>query len=203
MGRFLVNVHVQVDDLEALTEEMRRMADGACWVTPAKNGWSSVYEEQASSQDDAWIRELTARLSDQLQTGAIAFLVHDSDVFCYWLYDRGELIDEFNSCPDYFGGEESFEVSDDSEFGGDDSDGSDSGSGDPRGRPEIVARYCHPARRPQEIEGVLASKETFAESQLEKLAALLGIDAARAMTDSQDLEGEQDPEEIGAIPVGR
>jgi hypothetical protein len=158
MGGFIVNVHVQVDDLEALTEEMRRMADGACWVTPVKNGRSSVYEEQASSQDEAWIRELTGRLSDQLQTGAIAFLVHDSDVFCYWLYDRGELIDEFNSCPDYFGGSNSFEVSDESEFG----------SADLKGRPDVLARYCRPPRRAQEIERVLATGETFAELQTRK-----------------------------------
>jgi hypothetical protein len=195
MGRFLVNVHVQVDDLEALTEEMRRLAEGDCWVTSATNGWSSVYEEHASSQDDTWIRELTGRLADQLQTAAIAFLVHDSDVFCYWLYDKGKLVDQFNSCPDYFGE-------------GDGDSGEDGGESafetpDVTGQPEVVARYCRPPRPPKEVERVLAASETFAESQLAQLAALLGIDDTRAMTDCVDLGGEQDPEEIGAVFVER
>jgi hypothetical protein len=193
MGTFLVNVHIQTDDLEALAEEMRRLEGGDCWVTTAKNGWSSVYEEQASSQDDTWIRELTGRLSDQLQTAAIAFLVHDSDVFCYWLYDRGELIDEFNSFPDYFGASDSFE--DESE--------SDVGSADVKGKPDVLARYCRPPRRPNEVERVLTSSEAFAEAQLEKLASLLGIDGARAATDFRDLGDEQEPEAIGAIFIER
>ena len=30
-------------------------------------------------------------------------MVHDDDVFCYWYLKNGQLIDLFNSCPDYFG----------------------------------------------------------------------------------------------------
>ena len=103
VGAFLVNVHVRTDDHEKLADGLRALPIGGCWVAPSANGWATVLEERASTQDDQWIRKLAAAASREAQAATIAFLVHDSDIFCYWLFDRGELLDEFNSCPEYFG----------------------------------------------------------------------------------------------------
>src|SRR5438105_4902268 len=102
MGAFIVNLHVRAEEREGLVLAMRELAANRSWVTAPKDGWVSVYEERASTQDDDWIRELGAELSGRLDTTAAAFLVHDSDFLCYWLFERGDIVDEFNSCPDYF-----------------------------------------------------------------------------------------------------
>src|SRR6185436_11994097 len=153
MGAFLVNVHVRNEDHGSLMEALRELPVDRGWITPAKNGWASVYEERASTQDDAWIRELGGSLSGKLDARTVAFLVHDSDFLCYWLFDRGELVDEFNSCPDYF-----------------DDDGGDRSVSTAVGRPDLLLPFCRPGTRLRDIERILAQDPTFAESQLEELA---------------------------------
>src|SRR5205823_4660728 len=69
---------------------------------PAKNGWVTVYDEASDGQNEKVLRSLGEALSKQLDTVVIACLVHDSDIAMYWLFDRGHLVDEFNSAPDYF-----------------------------------------------------------------------------------------------------
>lgn len=186
MGSFVVNLHVRTKDHDALVREVADLRLGQCYVAPPKKGWASLYEDRLSSQDDAWIRQLGSELSGRLQSPAIAFLVHDSDFVCYWLFDKGELQDEFNSCPDYFG----------DDFGG---------SGDVetlRGRPDVLLRYCRRGVKLTDVESVLEQEPIFAEGQLEELARLLGIDIERAMADFRYLGQDIDPDEIGAVFTG-
>src|SRR5262249_41361194 len=141
-----------------------------CWVTTPKDGWATVYDEESSNQDDARIRQLGADLSRRLDTTATAFLIHDSDFLCYWLFDRGEIVDEFNSCPDYF------------------DDGPGSGETTTvSGRPEVLLRFCKPGSKLRDVKKVLQAETVFAEEQLHDLAGLLGIDPQRATTDYRDL----------------
>jgi hypothetical protein len=51
-------------------------------------------------------------------------MVHGSDIACYWLFDNGQILDEFNSDPGYFDA---------------DADGPPSPAG---GRPDVLSRYC-------------------------------------------------------------
>src|SRR5260370_40549738 len=102
MGLFCVNFHFRTTDDRALPEVLNRRGITRYRVVPAKSGWTSLYEEQASEQDDRRIRDLASGLSEDLHVAAIAFLVHDSDIACYWLFDNGQLLDEYNSDPGYF-----------------------------------------------------------------------------------------------------
>jgi ankyrin repeat protein len=72
-------------------------------VTSAKNGWTTVYDEKSESQDMDELRRVAKGLSTKLATDVFAFMLHDSDVFIYMLYQKGKLVDQFNSQPDYFG----------------------------------------------------------------------------------------------------
>lgn len=182
MGAFLVNVHVQTEDQASLVHALHDMSIARSWVTPASEGWSTLYEERASTQDDEWIRELSRSLSTRLETRAVAFLVHDSDFFCYWLFDRGELVDEFNSCPDYF-------------------DDGAAGEGS-AGQPEVLLRFCRPGHRVEEIERILHQETTFAETQLEELAPLLGIGVERVLVDFGDFDAGGETEGLDAVFVG-
>jgi hypothetical protein len=169
MGLFCVNFHFRTNDDRALSLALNRRGVTRQRVVPGKNGWTALYEEQASEQDDRRIRELGKGLSGDVHAPAIAFLVHDSDIACYWLFEDGNLLDEYNSDPDYFR---------------DDYDGPKRPSG---GRTDVLVRYCRPGTLEIDLARILAEKNVratiFAEHLIERLAKALGIDPALAIAD--------------------
>ena len=177
MGLFCANFHFRTDDHATLEAAAAKRKVKSCRVMSAKNGWVSLYDERASEQDDDRIRDVAKNLSKDLKSPAIAFLVHDSDIACYWLYDGGTLLDEFNSCPDYFD---------------DDGDGETPPSG---GKTDVLVRFCRPGVTEDQLSEILHADETFAESIIEKLADALGIDPSRALADYRDGGGGLDDED--------
>jgi hypothetical protein len=164
MGLFCVNFHFRSADQNALTAALARHGADRHRILSDKNGWTSLYEEQASEQDDRRIRDLAAALTRDLNGAAIAFMVHDSDIACYWLYENGKLLDEFNSCPDYF-------------------DEVESGAGPSGGDVDVLLRFCRPNVRGEYLRGILSEDDLFAENIIERLAGALGIDPQRALAD--------------------
>lgn len=171
MGLFCVNLHFRATDDKALSAALNRRGVTQYRIFPAENGWTSLYEEEASWQDEARIRVLAGGLSKDLHVAAVAFTVHDSDIACYWLFDDGRLLDQYNSCPDYF----------------DDDATDDEPQGPAGGRPDVLLRYCRDGVRQDELATVLAEETVFAESVIERLADALGIDVDRALADYRDL----------------
>jgi hypothetical protein len=166
MGAFITNYHVRSDSLEKVRDALApRIKNSAAYVSLPQNGWVTVYEKLSDDQDDAVLRKLAMGLSRKLATHVIAFLVHDSDILMYFLYERGQLLDEYNSTPDYFG------------------DGVN---------PEAIARtrgdaaallpICVAGTTVEQLDAVLhpATPSVFVEQSLSDLAGLLGIDDARA-----------------------
>ena len=176
MGLFCVNLHVRTTDHAAVESALDRRRVRERRVLPAVNGWTTVYEAEASNQDDGRIRDLGSRLSRDAKAPAVAFLVHDSDIACYWLFENGRQVDEFNSCPGYFDG------------------GSDGPSG---GRPDVLHRFCRPGVGVEDLKTILGSQETFAEGIIEGLADALGIDPERALADYRDLAEDDGPDDFG------
>jgi hypothetical protein len=114
------------------------------------------------------IRDLAGGLSEDLHVAAIAFMVHDSDIACYWLFDGGQLLDEYNSYPNYFD---------------DDADGPPSPSG---GRTDVLLRYCRTGVQEDKLTAILRGEALFAEDVIARLAQALGIDRNRAIADYRD-----------------
>jgi hypothetical protein len=180
MGLFCVSFHFKTANVGALAAALDRRKVRDRRLLPVHNGWCSLYEEKASQQDDARIRKLASGLSKDLQVPAIAFMVHDSDIACYWLYDNGVLLDEYNSCPDYFDN---------------DGDGESTPSG---GDAEVLVRFCRPGVSVEQLSEVLSTNVVFAEEIIQRLADALGIEIGRALADyrdSADGEGPDDEEE--------
>jgi hypothetical protein len=59
----------------------------------SKNGWITVYDAASDAQDDALIRRIAEGLSRAAKTDVFGFIVHDSDLAGYWLYQCGKLVD--------------------------------------------------------------------------------------------------------------
>jgi hypothetical protein len=123
-------------------------------------------------------------LTEALDTRSICFWVYDSDIACYWLHDRGETIDSYDSWPGYFEGREP----------------------DPSGGSvDKLLTFC-PQNTPREVvEDTLATEAVFADDIVSRLAELIGIDPSRAVTDYRDLAGETSgpgPATPPAFPAG-
>lgn len=67
------------------------------YLAPVINGWVSLFPSEY------WQESLSREISRETEADVLHMMVHDDDVFCYFYYRGGELIDEYNSCPDYFG----------------------------------------------------------------------------------------------------
>jgi hypothetical protein len=192
MGAFFTNLHVRNSSTEAVCEALPKLTQSRAYVSPPTNGWVTVYTETTEDQDEKKLCALAKGLSTTLKADVLGFLVHDSSIACYWLYACGELTDQFNSAPDYFG--ESV---------------NEQRRQPVRGNVDVLLPLCLTGTTRQELDEVLYSADgppTFAEEIVYDLARQLGIDDARASLGFEYFtsEGEQLlPDAGGFEPVGQ
>jgi hypothetical protein len=103
MGAFFTNCNVRTTDTKKCAKALESSSGLRALMTDSMNGWVTVYDEESESQDIEILRRLAKKLSAELKSAAIGVLVHDSDIFQYLIYENGELVDQFDSKPDYFG----------------------------------------------------------------------------------------------------
>jgi hypothetical protein len=102
MGNFYVNYTTRGPDREAVAQSLRS-AERKAFVSPSVEGATVFFDEESDSQDDDVIRELGTRASEELGAPVLAVLNHDDDILAYWLFEAGQLVDEYNSWPGCFG----------------------------------------------------------------------------------------------------
>src|SRR5215510_10381380 len=106
MGAFVTNLHVRDADRNAVIAALRSLDVVPAYVRGSPdNTWTSIFPE-AADQDEAALSEMARSLSKVLNREVIAFIVHDSDIFLYWLCANGSELDRYNSAPGYFTGQE-------------------------------------------------------------------------------------------------
>lgn len=153
MGNFYTNVVLYRADRVSIIAELkgRRAA-----VSPTVRGLTVVWDEQSESQDVRILEALSKRLSNEINCPALAVLNHDDDVFLYLLFVRGEKLDEYNSCPEYFGG---------------------SGSGPQGGNASLLAKTFEAEAAAKSVDAILHSQDeyTFAVERHQALVQALGI----------------------------
>ena len=176
MGAFFGAVHLRTEDREPVRELLESMAHKKkthFYLAPVLRGWLTVYP-QHSGQDE----RISRALAKHLTCDVLHALVHDDDIFCYFLYRTGRLVDQFNSCPDYFGDHVS-----------------DRQRKKLKGNPARLAHLLpNPADLPK-LEELLATPESeqpaFAQETLERFAGLLEL--PNALTSYEYLwQGETD-----------
>jgi hypothetical protein len=101
MGNFYTNFTARSADRDAVVSTLSTIGRVA-YVTPPNNGNTMVYDRQSDEQDFSAIELVGTRLSLDLDAPVLAILNHDDDILCYWLFQSGQLVDEYNSCPSYF-----------------------------------------------------------------------------------------------------
>jgi hypothetical protein len=100
MGNFYVNYTLRGPSPEAVAKALKGRP---AIVTPVSEECVVAFDEESDTQDQQVITELAAGLSQQLKCVVLAVMNHDDDILWYQLYVNGELDDEYNSSPEYFG----------------------------------------------------------------------------------------------------
>ncbi len=192
MGAFVVNFHVQSSSPDQVTKVLREIGLEGAWISGPNGRWVSFWDSLASRQDMLRIQQVAQPLSRQLEAPVIAFLNHDSDFICYWLYDKGQLLDEYNSCPGYFDGDVSQEETMAADC-------------------QVLKKYCRADTPIEALEEILkiwtqaealqgiTSPYVFAEDRLAALAPFLEIKPEMLYT---DIGRDVQPQEIGAKWIG-
>jgi len=102
------SIHVQSDDIDAVTRAVRqfvpRLPGGSrgSVVVPPRDGWTSVYDELCDREPEM-LRRLARELSDRLGAFVLAVGVEEGRVVRYVALERGRVVDEYLSVPEYYG----------------------------------------------------------------------------------------------------
>lgn len=101
-------VHVQTDDVDAVTRAVRqfvpRLPGGSqgSVVLPPREGWTSVYDELCDREPEM-LRRLAREISDRMGAFVLALGVEEGRVVRYVALERGRVVDEYLSVPEYYG----------------------------------------------------------------------------------------------------
>jgi hypothetical protein len=107
-GRSFGSIHVQTDDVEAVVQAVGqyvpRLPGGSrgSVVAPPRNGWTTVYDELCD-RAPAMLRRLARELSDRLGAVVLLLGVEHEAVVRFVLFERGRVMDEYASVPDFHG----------------------------------------------------------------------------------------------------
>ena len=101
MGSFYVNFTTRGPGRDAVANSLRS-AKRKAFVAPTRDGLTVFFDEVADMQSEEMIKDLSERISKELDTPLLAVRNHDDDVLCYWLYEAGRMTDKNNSCREYF-----------------------------------------------------------------------------------------------------
>jgi ankyrin repeat protein len=168
MGASLCNMHVRSDSQKEVCEALKKVITIRAYVSPAEEGWVSVFDEVANSMDQEEALRLGKELSAVLKTAVFIGEIFHSDVMMYYLFHDGNQLDFYNSTPDYFGKEDKDEFE------------------KTKGNPELLCSYANASIKPLEVQLILARKPAterenepmeylLAEERLEALFSVLQI----------------------------
>jgi len=105
-GESYASLHVQTDDHDAVeaavAKYLPRFGGSGGRVEGPLNGWVVVYAGLVDGDRHARER-LASELSNALAAVVCAIGVEESAVVRYALFERGSIVDEYQSVPDYFG----------------------------------------------------------------------------------------------------
>jgi ribosomal protein S18 acetylase RimI-like enzyme len=102
------SVHLQSDDLSAVEEAVRQFVprlpgnSRGSIVAPPRNGWIAVYDD-VCDRDPLMLRRLARELSDRMGAVAILLGVERQELVRMILFERGSIVDEYLSVPEFYG----------------------------------------------------------------------------------------------------
>jgi ribosomal protein S18 acetylase RimI-like enzyme len=102
------SIHIQTDDLSGVEAAVRqfvpRLPGGSqgSLVAPPRNGWIAVYDD-VCDRDPDMLRRLARELSDRMGSVVLLLGVEEEELLRMILFERGRIVDEYLSVPEYHG----------------------------------------------------------------------------------------------------
>ena len=97
MGSFYTNFTLKLDDAAAVSKSLRNVNRDAFIAADAKAHCVLVCDRDADQHDPSVIVKLGTLLSKKHGCPVLAASNEDDDVFRYWLFDSGKMMDTFDS----------------------------------------------------------------------------------------------------------
>ena len=101
-------MHIQSDDVEAVIRAVRQFvprlpggSKGSVVVAP-RDGWTTVYDELTDREPEL-LRRLARELSDRMGAFVLAIGAEEGAVVRYVALERGRVVDEYLSVPEFYG----------------------------------------------------------------------------------------------------
>jgi hypothetical protein len=102
------SIHVQTDDVDAVVRAVRQFVPrlpggsrGSVVLSP-RDGWTSAYDE-LTDREPEMLRRLAREISDRMGAFVIVMGVEEGRVVRYVALERGRVVDEYLSVPEYYG----------------------------------------------------------------------------------------------------
>jgi ribosomal protein S18 acetylase RimI-like enzyme len=102
------SIHIQSDDLSAVEQAVRQFVPRlpgnslGSLVAPPRNGWIAVYDDVCDRSPDM-LRRLARELSDRMGAVVCLFGVERDELVRMILLERGSVVDEYLSVPEFYG----------------------------------------------------------------------------------------------------
>ena len=102
------SIHVQSDDLGAVERAVRQFvprlpgSSKGSVVSQPRDGWIAVHDELCD-RNPGMLRRLAREISDRMGAVVLALGVENGEVVHYDLMERGRVVDEYLSVPEYHG----------------------------------------------------------------------------------------------------
>lgn len=102
------SIHIQSDDVTAVEQAVRQFvprlpgASRGSIVAPPRNGWIGVYDD-VCDRDPAMLQRLARELSDRRGAVVVLLGVEQDAVLRMILFERGSVVDEYLSVPEFYG----------------------------------------------------------------------------------------------------
>jgi hypothetical protein len=103
MGNFYTSFTVRGADRDSV---LKAMMGRTAAVSPTTSEYTVIWDAESEKQDEKIIDRLGQQLSLTLGSPVFGVLNHDDDILCYWLHSAGRKLDEYNSAPGYFEGDQ-------------------------------------------------------------------------------------------------
>jgi hypothetical protein len=102
------SIHVQTDDIDGVVRAVRQFVPrlpggsrGSAVLQP-RDGWTSAYDE-LTDREPEMLRRLAREISDRMGAFVLGMGVEEGRVVRYVAFERGRVVDEYLSVPEYYG----------------------------------------------------------------------------------------------------